>query len=135
MLVAAAAATAKNLPETQVAKIIEYRGSLDLTDSQVRKLEIIEKVATEKMVYAKMQADIRLKEIEKFTSNWTNMNGLAVRGLIKEYYGFLTEYKSAELNAILQARGVLEYEQLSRFQQLVSIESMVFDMERELALR
>lgn len=131
----ALAASAGNLPETQVSQILEHRSSLDLTNSQVKKLRIIEDTAREKMTYARMQADIRLHEIEKFTSNWTNMNGTAVRGLIKEYYGFLTQYKTAELNAIVQARGILEYEQLSKFQQLESIESLMLDMERELALR
>ncbi len=131
----ALAASAGNLPETQVSQILEHRSSLELTNSQVKKLKIIEDTAREKMTYARMQADIRLQEIEKFTSNWTNMNGTAVRGLIKEYYGFLTQYKIAELNAIVQARGILEYEQLSKFQQLESIESLMLDMERELALR
>ncbi len=131
----AMAASAGNLPETQVSQILELRSSLELTNSQVKKLKIIEDTAREKMVYARLQADIRLQEIERFTSNWTNMNGTAVRGLIKEYYAILTEYKIAELNAIVQARAILEYEQLSKFQQLESIESLRINMEQELALR
>ncbi len=131
----ALAASAGNLPSTQVSQILEHRSSLELTDSQIKKLKIIEDTAREKMTYARMQADIRLQEIEKFTSNWTNMNGTAVRGLIKEYYDILTQYKTAELNAIVQARAILEYEQLSKFQQLESIESLMINMERELALR
>jgi hypothetical protein len=106
-----------------------------LTNSQVKKLTIIENTAREKMASARLQADIRLQEIERFTSNWTNMNGTAVRGLIKEYYAILTQYKTAELNAIIQARAILEYEQLSKFQQLESIEPLRLDMEQELALR
>ncbi len=129
------AASAGNLPATQVSQILEHRSSLELTKSQIHKLKIIENTAREKMIYARMQADIRLQEIEKFTSNWTNMNGTAVRGLIKEYYDQLTQYKTAELNAIVQARAILEYEQLNKFQQLESIESLMLDMERELALR
>ena len=131
----AMAASAGNLPATQVSQILELRSSLELTNSQVKKLTIIENTAREKMVYARMQAEIRLQEIEKFTSNWTNMNGTAVRGLIKEYYAILTQYKTAELNAIIQARAILEYEQLSKFQQLESIESLRLNMEQELALR
>ncbi len=131
----AMAASAGNLPATQVSQILELRSSLELTNSQIKKLTIIENTAREKMVYARLQADIRLQEIERFTSNWTNMNGTAVRGLIKEYYAILTEYKTAELNAIIQARAILEYEQLSKFQQLESIESLRLNMEQELALR
>ncbi len=129
------AASAGNLPAPQVSQILELSSSLELTNSQIKKLRIIEDTAREKMVYARLQADIRLQEIEKFTSNWTNMNGTAVRGLIKEYYDMLTQYKTAELNAIVQARSILEYEQLHKFQQLESIESLRLDMERELAFR
>lgn len=128
-------ASAGNIPSTQVSSILEYRTSLDLTDSQVRKLTIIENTASEKMIYARLQADIRLAEIEKFTSNWTNMNGTAVRNLIKEYYDFMTEYKTAELNAVVQARTILDYDQLNKYQQLVSIKTLMLDMEREVALR
>lgn len=131
----ALAASAGDLPATQISQIIQHRSSLELTDSQIKKLKIIEDTAREKMTHARIQADIRLHEIEKFTSNWTNMNGTAVRGLIREYYDFLAQYKTAELNAIVQARAILEYEQLSKFQQLESIESLMLDMERELALR
>jgi hypothetical protein len=128
-------ASAGNIPSTQVASILEYRTSLNLTDSQVKKLQIIENSAREKMTYAKMQADIRLAEIQKFTSNWTNMNGTAVRNLIKEFYDFMTDYKTAELNAVVQARSILDYDQLSKYQQLVSIKTLMLDMEREVALR
>jgi hypothetical protein len=128
-------ALAGNIPSTQISSILEYRTSLNLTDSQVKKLTIIENTASEKMTYARLQADIRLAEIEKFTSNWTNMNGTAVRNLIKEYYDFMTDYKTAELNAVVQARAILDYDQLSKYQQLVSIKTLMLDMEREVALR
>ena len=129
-----APAFAGNLPVTQVSKIIDYKASLDLTDAQVKKLEIINKNAVEKMVEAKGQANIRLQEIEKFTSNWTNMNGTAVRQLIQEYYNFLAEYKAAEVNAILQARSVLKPEQLVKYQQLASIDALMISIEHDLAL-
>jgi hypothetical protein len=135
VLVLSLMASAGNIPSTQVASIIGYRTSLNLTDSQVKKLQIIENSASEKMTYARLQADIRLAEIEKFTSNWTNLNGTAVRSLIKEYYGFMTDYKTAELNAVVQARSILDYDQLSKYQQLVSIKSLMLDMEHEVALR
>lgn len=128
-------ASAGNIYKTAVAQLLEHRSTLGLTDSQIKKLQIIEDTASQKMSEAKLYADMRLNEIEKFTSNWTNMNGTAVRGLLKEYYDFLTQYKSAELNAIIQARAILDYDQLARYQQLVSIESLILDMESDLALR
>ena len=127
-------ASAGNLPQTQVSRIIEYKASLELTDNQVKKLEIINKNAVEKMIEAKGQANIRLQEIEKFTSNWMNMNGTAVRQLIKEYYGFMADYKAAEVDAILQARAILEPEQLSKYQQLASIDALMLSLEQDLAL-
>ncbi len=134
LLLLAAAASAGNLPVTQVTQILEHKSSLELSDSQIKRLEIISKNAVEEMIEAKGQANIRLMEIEKFTSNWTNLNGTAVRGLIKEYYKFMAEYKSAEVNAILQARAILSYEQLTKFQQLASIETLMIDMETRLTM-
>jgi hypothetical protein len=135
ILFLSASTSADNSHKTHVAQLLEYSTSLQLTDSQIRKLEIIEKTAVRKMIEAKLQADIRLNEIEKFTSNWTNMNGTAVRGLLREYYDFLTEYKTAEINAVIQARTILDYEQLNKYQQLVSIQSLILNMEQELAAR
>jgi Spy/CpxP family protein refolding chaperone len=135
ILVAAASGYAGDLPVTQVSKILEYRASLDLTEAQVKKLEIIDKNAVEKMIEAKGQANIRLQEIEKFTSNWTNMNGTAVRQLIQEYYNFMAAYKAAEVDAILQARAILKPDQLSKYQQLASIDALMISMEQNLALR
>ena len=125
--------SAGNLPTTQVSKILQHKSALELTDTQIKKLEQIDKNAVEKMVEAHGQANIRLQEIEKFTSNWTNLNGTAVRQLIAEYYNFMTAYKSAEVNAILQARGILKTEQLTKYQQLASIDALMIYMEREMA--
>ena len=125
--------SAGNLPTTQVSKILQHKSALELTDTQIKKLEQIDKNAVEKMVEAQGQANIRLQEIEKFTSNWTNLNGTAVRQLIAEYYNFMTAYKSAEVNAILQARGILKTEQLTKYQQLASIDALMIYMEREMA--
>jgi len=119
----------------QLSKILEYKTSLNLSDSQVKKIEIVQKTTQQKMNEAKTQADIRLTEIERFTSDWNNMNSVAVFSLIKEYFKFLTDYKTAELEAVVKARAILDTNQLSKFQQLASIESMMIRMERDLALR
>ena len=87
------------------------------------------------MIESKIQAGIRLAEIEKFSSNWSSMNGVAVRQLVKEYNGFLAEFKNAEVEAIIQARGVLSQYQLTQFQQLVSIETLMVKMDQQVALR
>ncbi len=135
ILIFSVSATAGNVLKTPISEILEHSNALNLTESQIKKLSIIEDSALQKMSDSKLHADIRLAEIEKFTSNWTNLNGTAVRGLLKEYYGFLSDYKKAELNSIIQARAILEYGQLTKYQQLVSIESLILEMENQLALR
>jgi len=132
---AASMSFAGTVPQTQVSKILDMKASLNLTDSQVKKLETVEKTAQQKMLEARAQSDIRLAEIEKFTSDWSNMNGVAVMTLIKEYFKFLTDFKTAEYEALLRARAILDGDQLSKFQQLVSIETLMLKMETDLALR
>lgn len=132
-LISAVPVFAGNLPTTQVSKILDHKTALNLTDAQVKKLEQINKNAVEKMVEAQGQANIRLQEIEKFTSNWTSMNGTAVRQLVAEYYNFMAAYKTAEVDAILQARAILKNDQLTKYQQLASIDALMIYMENELA--
>ena len=134
-VVAAASSYAGAIPKTQVARVLEYKSSLGLTDAQIKKLEVIDKNAIEKMVEAQGQANIRLQEIERFTANWTNLNGTSVRQLIQEYYGFMAEFKTAEVNAIIQARAIMKPDQLSKYQQLASIDALMISMENNLALK
>ena len=125
----------QNNDGTQISKILEHKAALSLTDSQVKKLEIIQRTTTDKMTQAKLQADIRMNEIEKFTSDWSNMNSVAVFSLVKEYFKYMTDYKTAEVEAVVQARAILDLNQLNKYQQLASIESMVIKMEESLALK
>jgi hypothetical protein len=122
-------------PGCQISKIIDYKTSLNLTDSQIKKLEQVQQNVQARMAEAKRQADIRLGEIEKFSSNWTEMNSVAVMDLIKEYYKFLTDYKTAELEAVIRARAILNIDQLTKFQQLASIETIMIRMQDKLASR
>jgi hypothetical protein len=130
-----AAGGIQNNDGSQISKILEHKTTLSLTDSQVKKLEIIQRTTIEKMTQAKLQADIRMGEIEKFTSDWSNMNSIAVLSLVKEYFKYMTDYKTAEVEAVVQARTILDINQLTKFQQLVSIESMMVRMEQSLASR
>jgi len=135
ILLFAIAAQAGNLPCTHISNILKHESSLQLTDSQVKRLQAIENLAKQKMIESRIQAGIRLAEIERFSSNWSSMNGVAVRQLVKEYNGFLADFKNAEVEAIIQARGVLSQYQLTQFQQLVSIEALMVKMDSQFALR
>jgi hypothetical protein len=135
MMVLASTSFAGDLPKTQIAQIIDNKANLGLSDSQVKKLEVVERSAQQKMLDARAQADIRMTEIEKFSSDWNNMNGVAVLSLVKEYFKYMTDYKTAEVEAIIRAREVLDNTQLIKYQQLASIQSMMVKMENELAAR
>lgn len=118
-----------NLPTTPIAKVLNYKGGLALTDSQIKKLTILDNTTKEKMIQVKAQAQIRKQEIDKFTGNWDMMNGTACCQLVKEYYQFLAELKTLEINAIMQTRAVLSQDQLRKFTELASLESMILNLE------
>jgi hypothetical protein len=118
-----------NLPTTPISKVLNYKGGLALTDSQVKKLTILDNTIKEKMIQVKAQAQLRKQEIDKFTGNWDMMNGTACCQLVKEYYQYLTELKTLEINAIMQSRAVLTEDQLRKFTELASLESMILDLE------
>jgi Spy/CpxP family protein refolding chaperone len=123
-----------NVPDTPITKVLGYKTGLELTDSQIKKLGILDNNFKEKMIQTLAQADIRKREIDKFTANWNNMNGIACCQLVKEYYQFLSELKVLELNAIMQARSVLTAEQIKKFSELANIETMLLDLQPKLSL-
>jgi hypothetical protein len=121
------------IPQTAINKILDHKISLQLSDSQCKKLDIINRVIIDKMIQTRAQAEIRKTEIDKFTSNWTVMNSTAVGYNIKEYYQFLAELKSLELEAIMKAKAVLTHDQLKRYSDLADIESMMIKVDAQLA--
>ncbi len=125
---------AGNIPDTPISKILSYKTGLELTDSQIKKLSILDNGIKEKMIQIKGQAEIRRQEINRFTSNWTSMNSTACCQLVKEYYGFLADLKVLELEAMMKARSLLTPEQLRKYEELASIESMILDLEPKLSL-
>jgi len=123
-----------NVPETPISRILNYKSGLELTDSQIKKLSILDNGVKEKMIQVKAQAEIRKQEINRLTSNWISLNSTACSQLVKEYYGFLADLKVLELEAIMKARSVLTPEQLRKYEELAAIESMIFDLEQKVSL-
>ncbi|GEM_PF-1920658 len=121
-----------NIPTTAISKVLDYKNGLQLTESQIKKLTIIDRTIVDKMIQIRGQAQIRKMEIDEFTSNWTSMHGTAVNHIIKEYYQFLAKLKELELEAIMKTKAVLTREQLKKFVQLASIEVMIIKLEAEL---
>jgi len=117
------------IPQTAINKILDHKSGLELTDSQLKKLSVINSVIIEKMIQVRTQAEIRKMEIDEFTSNWTNIHSTASDHIIKEYYSFLAKLKSLELEAITKARAVLTREQLKAYANLSSIEAMMIKLD------
>ena len=120
------------LPKTAIHKILNYKNGLQLTESQIKKLSIINRTIVDKILQARAQAEIRKMEIDEFTSNWCTMHSGAVKQNIKEYYKFLAKIKELELEAIVKAKAVLDNKQLKRYVELASIEALMINMETEL---
>ena len=80
------AQTVPPLPRTRVC-----REDLGLSESQARRLKSVVRLGQRKMLEARAQAEIRLQEISKVSTDWSDINGLAIKSLIKEYYGFLSD--------------------------------------------
>ena len=120
------------LPKTAIHKILNYKNGLQLTESQIKKLTIINRTIVDKILQARAQAEIRKMEIDEFTSNWCNMHSGAVNQNIKEYYKFLSKIKELELDAIIKAKAVLDNNQLKKYVELASIEALMINMETEL---
>jgi len=120
------------LPKTAIHKILNYKNGLQLTESQIKKLTIINRTIVNKILQARAQAEIRKMEIDEFTSNWCNMHSGAVNQNIKEYYKFLSKIKELELEAIIKAKAVLDNNQLKKYVELASIEALMINMETEL---
>ena len=121
------------LPKTAILKILNYKNGLQLTESQIKKLTIINRTIVDKILQARAQAEIRKMEIDEFTSNWCTMHSGAVNQNIKEYYKFLAKIKGLELEAIVKAKAVLDNKQLKKYVELASIEALMINMETELA--
>ena len=121
-------------PITAIDKILNYKQGLQLTDSQIRNLDRVNQTIVAKIIEAKRQADIRKMEIDNFTANWSNTHGTAVDHIIQEYYDYLAELKKLELEAIIKAKAILTGDQLKRFTELSSIETMMLKVENELAV-
>lgn len=122
-----------SIPVTAIDKVLAHKNGLALEESQIRKLDLVNRTIIDKMIQAQAQADIRKAEIDNYTSNWLVMHSAAVEQNIKEYYQFMAQLKSLEVEAIMKARAILSRDQLKKFTDLVSIEVMMIRLEKELA--
>ncbi|MCD6161342.1 MAG: hypothetical protein J7K40_02890 [candidate division Zixibacteria bacterium] len=123
-----------NLPKTQINNILSYKSGLQLTESQIKKLTIIDRTIVDKMIQVKAQAEIRKSEIDVFMSNWSNTNTININRTIKEYYKSIAKLKELELEALIKARQILTNNQLKKYSELVSVETMMLKLDSELAI-
>ncbi|OGC91036.1 MAG: hypothetical protein A2W25_08145 [candidate division Zixibacteria bacterium RBG_16_53_22] len=127
------AQTVPPLPRTRVCQILDRREDLGLSESQARRLKSVVQLGQRKMLEARAQAEIRLQEISKVSTDWSDINGLAIKSLIKEYYGFLSDYITADLECITNASKVLDRDQLASLGKYLSPDSLQLDPSIEIA--
>ena len=118
---------AGNLPETPITKILNYKSGLVLTDSQVKNLELINNNIINKMLQFRSQAQICKTRIDEYSKNWTDLTNPQVKGAVKEYYHCQAELKALEFEAMAQAGKILSPEQITKFNDLASIELMMIN--------
>lgn len=124
----------KGLPKTPIDNILNYKSGLQLTESQIKKLTIIDRTIVDKMIQVKARAEMQKGKIDEFTSNWSNTNTMSINKTIKEYYKFIAEFKKLELEALIKARQILTKDQLKKYSELVSVETMMLKLDSELAV-
>jgi len=134
MVAAPAVSYAGNhIPTTAINEVLDLQFSLNLTDAQISKLAGYNAKIIDKMIQTRGQAEIRKSKIDNFECDWSKIEDLAACQLVKEYYGYLADYKELELEAIMKARAVLMQDQMRNFIQLASIQNMMMKLDTEVA--
>jgi len=123
---------AGNLPETPINKILNYKTGLDLTDVQTKQLTLINNNIVNKMLQVRAQASSHKNEIDMASNDWSKLDNPQVKGAVKEYYKCQADMKNLELEAMAQASKILSADQIKKFNELVSIELIMINIEREM---
>lgn len=126
-------AMAGNLPETPITKILNYKTGLDLTDKQVKDLNLVNNNIINKMLQIKTQAQNHKSEIDRAADNWENLGEPQIKSLVKEYYKCLADLKSLEFEAMVQASKILTAEQIRKFNEMATIELIMNGFEEDIA--
>jgi hypothetical protein len=122
--------SAGNLPETPIDKILNYKTGLDLSDSQVKNLSLVNNNIVNKMIQVKGQAQRLKLQIDQIASNWADLDNPKAKGAVKEYYQCLADLKTLEFEAMAQASKILSGQQIDKFNELATIEVIMGDTDK-----
>jgi hypothetical protein len=120
-----------NIPSTAIDNILTYKNGLQLTADQINKLTKYNSRIIDKMIQVRAKVEMRKAEVDKLTSDWSEIHGVAANATIEEYYDYMAKFKQLELEAIMKAKGVLTRQQMRHYTELVSVESMMLKLESE----
>lgn len=123
---------AGNLPETPINNILNHKSGLDLTDTQAKQLSLINNNIINKMLQVRTKAYTHQSEIDKAGDDWSSLDGVKVKSAVKEYFQCQADLKMLEFEAMAQASKILSPDQIKRFNELVSIELIMLDMEQDM---
>jgi len=127
-------ANAGNIPETPITKILNFQSGLELTDAQVKSLTLINNNIVNKMLQLNAQAERYRTEIDGLSGKWSELNNPKAKSAVKEYYSCQANLKTLEFEAMAQASTILSEQQIKHFHELTTIELIMIDMEKEMAV-
>jgi len=120
---------AGNLPQTPINRLLEYKSGLQLTDTQIKQLTLINNNIINKMLQLNGRAEMCKTQIESKSANWSDMDNPNMKSTVKEYYNCLAELKALEFEAMSKASEILSEEQIRKFNELAAIELMMIKQE------
>ena len=115
---------AGNLPTTPINKILDYKTGLQLTDTQIKQLSLINNNIINKMLQLNGRAQMCKTQIEAKSTDWSDIDNPRIKSAVKEYYQCLADLKMLDLQAMSQASEVLTSDQIRKFNELAAIEIM-----------
>jgi len=126
-------AIAGNLPQSPIDQILEHKTVLQLSESQIKNLNLINSGIINKMLQCKSQIQINKREIEKYAANWADMENPKFKSTVKEYFRCLADMKALEFEALAQASKILTPDQIKIFSERVSIDLVLGKTQVEMA--
>jgi hypothetical protein len=115
-------AIAGNLPQSPIDQILEHKTDLQLSESQIKNLNLVNSGIINKMLQCKSQVQMNKAEIEKYATNWADMENPKFKSTVKDYYRCLADMKALEFEALAQAGKILTPDQIKQFSEQVSID-------------
>jgi hypothetical protein len=126
-------ATAGNLPATPITRILSNNTALELSETQVKKLNLVNNNIINQMLQVRAQAQNHKAKIDKAAADWSDLGNPVIKGAVKEYYRCQADMKILELEAMVQASRILSNEQINKFNQLVTMELMMNGIDEEIS--